>query len=491
MVSNGISTKDKSAFLERLGSIRKGIKDPQICKRLDILAHEFTYHEEGRLERDRPIFSIHEHLPKDREYAKNCWQKFLEKSKKPFLSLYLNIPFCPKKCKFCMYYSTSLEGKGELDKYLAYLENEMAFFSPAFSNHSFKALYFGGGTPSILNAEQLERILKQTYRYFNLDRGGQLTFEASPYTLNKKKIDILANYFNNIALGVQSMDEEVLKENNRPYVTYECLQELAGYIKTKGFKSFEIDLIFGLTGDTSEKLIKSLDYAMRLGPNSISLYKLLECCDTARFIREKFPGQKGNVNLDKNYVCAKYASADIFEEIKVFCDKFGYSTQNSGQYSAPRFVRKDQQNAGAKECYYIPYYSPITDCSILGIGVGAESYISCESTYRNISNLKGDYQKSSANYYFYNLSPRKQMEAYLVNLIACPQGIVSVSLLDFRHRFGLNICEEFGPEIEILRRLNLAVLNQERLFIFTKNGYERAFAERIFLSEISRLSLQV
>jgi len=474
--------KDKICLIDKLDLIKNKIETTELRKKLEHIKHEFLYHDTGQLEEDRISSPIEMFKPKGGEFIKKKWEEFLEKNKNPFLSLYIHIPFCPKRCRYCMFYSTILERKEELERYLNYLEEQMKFFAPIFTGKIFNTLYIGGGTPSIFDSKQLERLFKSVYKNFNISKNGQLTFEASPYTLNKEKINVIDKYVNRLALGIQSLDREVLEKNNRPYISYNKLKELFNYIKSKNFQGFDVDLMLGLNGDTEKKFLKSFEDILKLGPYSIALYKILAShVYTADLIRKLFPGQKGNVNVDKNYQLANYDMQEIFKKMKPLLKKYNYIGEHSAQYTTPRFWKNKKPEIDSPNKWYLPYYNAQTHNSVLGIGIGAESYITYEFEYRNIDNVKGNYSLETTKYYAHEINLKDQMRSYIVSSICSRAGIPWISITNFRKKFGKDIFEEFREELEILARLGILVKYKDKIILFPKNDYERAFATRIFV----------
>ncbi|NOQ55521.1 MAG: radical SAM protein [Nanohaloarchaea archaeon] len=324
--------KDIINLIHKIEIIKYKIINPKL--KLNHIIHNLTEND-GQLEIDRIVSSIFDFTPQNKEFIKNKWDRFISKNENPYLSLYIHIPFCIKRCSFCEYYSTLLEDKKELDRYLTYLEDEIKYFAPIFVKNKFKNIYIGGGTPTILNDEQLEKLFKIIYKYFNIERDGQHTLEISPYVINKKQIDIADKYVNRISVGIQSLDKDVLNKNNRPYVTYDKLKELFLYIKEKNFKSFDVDFILGLDGDTTETFIKGFENLLKLGPYSIALYKLHNGFDTPDLINKKYPKQEGNINISKDYHFSEYSMNSILNNIIPLLNKYNYLGSNSTQYKTP------------------------------------------------------------------------------------------------------------------------------------------------------------
>lgn len=195
--------------------------------------------------------------------------KFIKNGNKK-IGLYIHIPYCQSACYFCDCFS--IPGLPEkVDKYTDDLIKEIKKFAPIFSGVGFDTLYFGGGTPSILSENVLDKLLRNLHKYFNFKKTHS-SFEGCPKTLNKNKLDILKKYnISRLTIGVQSLDRKVLRSNNRSFTPKESVKELVKKCKKLGIL-VNLELICGLKDQSQDSLLNDVTQIINIKPNQIHLY---------------------------------------------------------------------------------------------------------------------------------------------------------------------------------------------------------------------------
>ncbi len=195
---------------------------------------------------------------------------------------YIHIPFCAHKCGYCDF--ASLAGSDHLaDRYLDALGREMAFMG---APQPVRTIFIGGGTPTRLDARQLERLLALVRRWFPLEAGGEWTVEANPGTLDAEKADVLAaGGVNRVSLGAQSFQPDLLKVLERNHAPEEVPRAID--LVRPRFPYWSFDLIFGVPGSTPDLWADDLEHALRLGPSHLSCYGLVYEKGTALWKQEK------------------------------------------------------------------------------------------------------------------------------------------------------------------------------------------------------------
>jgi oxygen-independent coproporphyrinogen-3 oxidase len=171
------------------------------------------------------------------------------------LGLYLHIPFCRKRCKFCYFKVFTDKHADQIERYLAALSREIELVSkvPAMGGRPFRFVYFGGGTPSFLSEKQLRRLVDRLQANIRWDKAEEVTFECEPGTLSEPKVHALRELgVTRLSLGVEHFDDEILRENGRAHESHEIYRAWP-WIKAAGFPNVNIDLIAGMVGDTDEK----------------------------------------------------------------------------------------------------------------------------------------------------------------------------------------------------------------------------------------------
>lgn len=186
--------------------------------------------------------------------------------------IYLHIPFCKQACHYCdFHFSTRLVHKAEM---VDCLIMEMKLHAAHLKGQSVNTIYFGGGTPSILEAVQIEQILEGLSLHFSISENPEITLEANPDDLSLAYLkDIRLAGINRLSIGIQSFDEEDLKFMNRAHNATQSHQAL-GNCREAGFDNLSIDLIYGLPNRDENFWRKQLETAWNYRPDHISAYAL-------------------------------------------------------------------------------------------------------------------------------------------------------------------------------------------------------------------------
>ncbi|HLQ28632.1 MAG TPA: radical SAM family heme chaperone HemW [Ktedonobacteraceae bacterium] len=195
------------------------------------------------------------------------------------VSLYLHIPFCHTRCHYCDFntYAGILPLR---EPYVRALLSEIALAGrlaqlPYGKVRRSRTIFFGGGTPSLLSVSQITRMLDACYSNFAVDQGAEITLEANPGTLNQEQLTGLrAAGINRLSMGAQSFDAELLKTLGRIHSPKDITQAVY-YARAAGFHSINIDFMFGLPGQTMRHWRETLDRALDLHPEHLSLYSLI------------------------------------------------------------------------------------------------------------------------------------------------------------------------------------------------------------------------
>ena len=170
----------------------------------------------------------------------------------PPLGLYLHIPFCRKRCKFCYFRVYTDKNSGDVEVYVQALAREAALYARrgALQGRDFEFVYFGGGTPSYLSGKQLTRLVDRLRANINWDEAEEVTFECEPGTLSEPKLHTLRDLgITRLSLGVENFGDEILAENGRAHLSAE-IYKAWDWITAVGFPNVNIDLISGMVGET-------------------------------------------------------------------------------------------------------------------------------------------------------------------------------------------------------------------------------------------------
>ncbi len=192
------------------------------------------------------------------------------------LGLYLHIPFCRKRCKFCYFKVFTEKNSREVERYLAALAREIELVSqlPAMGDRTFRFVYFGGGTPSFLSGKQLRRLVDRLRANITWDLAEEVTFECEPGTLSESKVHTLRELgITRLSLGIEHFDDQILSDNGRAHLSAE-IRRAWPWIQSAGFHSVNIDLIAGMVGETDEKWEDTVKQSLELSPDSVTIYQM-------------------------------------------------------------------------------------------------------------------------------------------------------------------------------------------------------------------------
>jgi len=192
------------------------------------------------------------------------------------LGLYLHIPFCRKRCKFC-YFKVFTDNKADdIETYVSALSREIELVSqlPVMGDRPFRFVYFGGGTPSFLSGKQLTSLVDRLRANINWDQAEEVTFECEPGTLSETKVKTLKELgVTRLSLGIENFADDVLKENGRAHLSAE-IYKCWDWIQEADFANVNIDLISGMVGETWENWKLNIRRTIELSPESVTIYQM-------------------------------------------------------------------------------------------------------------------------------------------------------------------------------------------------------------------------
>lgn len=192
------------------------------------------------------------------------------------LGLYLHIPFCRKRCKFCYFKVYTDKNADEISLYLDALIKEMELYShtAALQGRQLRFAYFGGGTPSYISEKQLHYLVDGLNAHVSWSNAEEVTFECEPGTLRRSKLETLKNIgVTRLSLGVEHFDDDILAANGRAHLSAE-IYDVYGLARKVDFPQINIDLIAGMVGETEEKWRDTVSRAVALQPDSVTIYQM-------------------------------------------------------------------------------------------------------------------------------------------------------------------------------------------------------------------------
>ena len=219
------------------------------------------------------------------------------RSAQPVTSLYVHVPFCAHKCRYCAFYSEAAVGE-TVNRYVAGLIRELELVAGDLRP---RTIFFGGGTPSLLNLRQWEQILEAMER-LNLPGAAEWTVECNPATVSLDKAGLLRDYgVNRVSMGVQSLDEDLLDRLGRVHSRNMVFRSF-DVLRQAGFKNVNLDLMFAIPGQTMTTWRETLKETLALGSEHLSCYEVIYEEDTPLFAQL----QAGEFDVDEALACAMY-----------------------------------------------------------------------------------------------------------------------------------------------------------------------------------------
>lgn len=382
------------------------------------------------------------------------------------LSVYIHIPFCPSKCLYCHWVINTGCSEIQMDCYLGRLGKEMDIYKIRFGGRAIypKSVLIGGGTPSMFSPAQTERLFNAFESKFDLSDCSQITSEVEPSSLlgehGMEKLKIMKSHgVSRISLGVQALDDGILKEMGRSHTSLEAIKAIE-QIRLTGFESISIDLIYGYPGCTLEKWAQTLKTAFSLDIDTCQIYRLriIPHGDKVGIIKNKF---------DKSpQVFPDWKEVYIMKELGILI-----ANQSGFKETSRRVFSKGPQH---NSDYLKDHCDRLYD--VLGIGISAWSNIQ--------GHLSLNTGESLEKYYSYIKRGRLPIDRGKIRTaddtrrwaLVLPLKHHGVSKIKYKNITGVGVNEAFGEKINKLKSFSLLEEN-DKVLMLTEKG--RFFADEV------------
>ncbi len=292
------------------------------------------------------------------------------------LGLYIHIPFCRKRCRFCYFRVYTDQNAAAIEDYVQALVKEVELLSrkSAVIGRELLFVYFGGGTPSYLSARQLRSLRDRLHQSVSWDHAREVTFECEPGTLSLDKLKTLRDIgVTRLSLGVENFNDKILEENGRAHLSPEVFRAW-DWIREVGFAQVNIDLIAGMIGETDENWSACIDKVLELAPDNITIYQMELPFNT---LISKEIRQHGIESPIADWKTKRRWVNEAFDR----CLTVGYQISSGNELvrnkEADRFVYRDNVWRGA---------------DLLGTGVASFGHLQ-GTHYQNLDQIL-DYQKA-------------------------------------------------------------------------------------------------
>ncbi|TQQ85718.1 oxygen-independent coproporphyrinogen III oxidase [Peptacetobacter hominis] len=372
--------------------------------------------------------------------------------------IYIHIPFCVKKCRYCDFnsYKIDIEKK---KRYIKALEKEIEIYSKMDNKRKIDTIFLGGGTPSILKPDEIESIFEKLNSSFDISEDAEITMECNPGTLDEEKLNAMKKSgVNRLSIGLQAVQNDILEYIGRIH-TFEEFEKTYNLVRKCGFDDVNIDLMYNLPNQREKEWMETLEKVVSLNPEHISAYSLIleegtELCDMY---------ERGEFTLSGDDTDIK-----MYRYTIDYLKKNGYMQYEISNYAKP-----------GKECRHNIIYWKCDN--YIGLGAGASGYIG-NRRYSNIPEVD-EYNETVEAGKLPVLSEEvltdeEKFEELVFMGLRMNEGVLYE---DFEKISGIDIRKYRKEIIERLKKDNLIECDENRIKL-TQSG--REISNKVFLDII-------
>ena len=361
------------------------------------------------------------------------------------LGLYIHIPFCRQKCKYCDFLSFPCTSEQVYREYVTALCMEMDSRKEDCEGRIVDSVFIGGGTPSLLEPQDFERMMDSIRTDFELAEDAEITIETNPNSITQPKLDAyLRSGVNRISIGIQSFDNHILRRLGRLHDKNEAFQKIQ-MVRKSGFTNINIDLMFGIPEQSMKTWLDTIRQGIFLGPQHISLYSLQ---------LEKGTPLYKEVYEDKLFApTPEIIDREMYHEAVNLLKQAGYRHYEISNTAKPGFESRHNMKYWSYQEY-------------LGLGPGASSFFGGKR-FRNHAKMNNYINAIKhrtvpvSEQTIETYSDREEMGIYVFTGLRMEEG---VSLTDFRERFEVDLFTVYDPAI-LRRHKGLINLYDNRLYL--------------------------
>ncbi|MFQ5652356.1 MAG: coproporphyrinogen-III oxidase family protein [bacterium] len=371
------------------------------------------------------------------------------------LGLYLHIPFCRKRCKFCYFRVYTDKNSAQVEQYVEALAREVEIYGalPAVAGRPLQFVYFGGGTPSYISVKHLEKLAADLKASLPWDTAEEVTFECEPGTLSQTKLEAIRGIgVTRLSLGIENFNDVILQQNGRAHLSGEIFRAMP-WIEALGFDQLNIDLIAGMVGETWETWKDNVQKTIDVNPDSVTIYQMELPFNT---VYTKMMTEEGRELPIADWQTKRDWHQYAFDELAAA----GYEIS-----SAYTMVKK------SKPCRFVYRDSVWHGTDMLGTGVASFGHMS------------GVHMQNAASWddYLDRLAQGRlplqralvtTSEERLVRELILQLKLGKVSVRYFENKFKVNIIEAFAPAYKTLRQEGMLTFDEQEVRL-TTNGLLR------------------
>lgn len=356
------------------------------------------------------------------------------------ISLYIHIPFCKSKCYYCDF--NSFPCRDELiPAYFNALEKELIQYERKLKDYKINTLFIGGGTPSFVDSNNIYKLMSYLKENFDMDENAEVTIESNPGTLTNEKLDTyIKSGINRLSIGLQAVQDRLLKKLGRIHGPEEFDTGYNLALKA-GYKNINIDLIFGIPGQTLDDWNETLEYVIKCKPAHLSCYSL---------------------KIEEGTVFGEKLNSGEITPVSDDCDRKMYWTaiEKLKEKGYRHYEISNFSKEGFRCRHNLVYWKNL---EYIGVGAGSHSFFG-NIRYNNVADLDKYIDSINKNIPVKEneqvIQKEDRISEYMILGLRLTEGIC---LKDFKNRFKMEIFQVYNEQIENLIKRNLLIINGNML----------------------------
>jgi oxygen-independent coproporphyrinogen-3 oxidase len=361
------------------------------------------------------------------------------------LSLYFHIPFCDTICFYCACTKVVTGNHDRAATYLDHLCREIAMQSKLFdSDRRVDQLHWGGGTPTFLDNDQISKLMDVTQRHFTLhtDDSGEYSIEIDPRSVDAEKLRVLRQAgFNRISLGVQDTNQQVQQAVNRKQ-SEELTRKVTAQARDLGFKSINMDLMYGLPYQTVASFEQTLDTVIEMNPDRLAVYNYAH-------LPERFKPQR---RIEESTLPSPDEKLAMLQHIIEHLTGAGYVYIGMDHFAKPEDELTIAQENGTLQRNF-QGYSTHGDCDLISMGMSAIGHV-CDNYSQNVRDLENYYELIDAGKLPLDrgieLEPDDLLRRDIITRLMC-NFVLDIKTLEIKWHFSFHT--HFAQELEDLKKM--------------------------------------
>ncbi|MFY9255990.1 MAG: coproporphyrinogen-III oxidase family protein [Fuerstiella sp.] len=368
------------------------------------------------------------------------------------LGLYIHIPFCRKRCKFCYFRVYTNQNAKAIEDYVQSLIKEIELISqkPGVHGRELEFVYFGGGTPSYLSSKQLRSLRERMSEYVTWDKAKEVTFECEPGTLNLEKVQTLKDIgITRVSLGVENFNDKILEENGRAHLSPEVMKAY-DWIQDVGFPQVNIDLIAGMVGETDENWHDCVEKAIAMQPDNITMYQMELPFNT---VYSKEMKESGNASPVADWPTKRRWVSEAMDRLA----EAGYHASSGNEMiknpETDHFIYRDNLFRGS---------------DLLATGVSSFGHFQGVH-YQNLDRIEDYMETVNKGELPINRALQPTAHQILIREVVLQLKEGRINAAAFRQKFGVNILEQFSEAFSNQQKAGYMTVEGDQI-VLTRKG---------------------